>query len=218
MENGGVAAQAYFLLSVTPTAGDLVNIGADTYEFGGTGSNINVTIGGSATNARNNLSNAINSSGTETVYASAGNPAYNNSIRIQYADSPGGSPKVGPTTIALDSTMASGSNKWNCESLESSAIVPKMHGLIGKVTVDATMLATDSVGTYTLQLPPMEIFPQIIRWAAYAPGGQIKTTTARVDAGLGGPPHTIRFELGYGATPLVPYDFIVWEIINDTVA
>ena len=201
----GAAPEARFYMDTVPTAGYLVIIGGDTYEFDGTGTNINVVIGTLAV-CRNNLETAINEEGTALVVADQ--PVGSSAGRIRRAADPGGATVIGPTALALSAAMTAVTNVWNTTNLNNSGAARKLHAAYGKLIVDANMLVFDASGTFEQELP---FAPSTVTWRAFDSTGAEKATTALVEiAGA-----VISFLTAEGASPLVATDYVLWEAYGE---
>lgn len=136
-----------------PVEGDTVTIGADIYFFGTpTGGEIAVGLGGGAS-AWNNLVKAINENGTENVRASR----KGQSVRIESADAPGGTPQVSAIPVALSAAFSSAAGAWDGNELSSTS--EDLFRIVGCRTLSETDLEKDDIRV-TLDSPPIfaEVF------------------------------------------------------------
>lgn len=119
-------ASADLVIKSAPEEGDTVGIGADTYFFGSNppGGEIAVEQGAGPA-IWNAFIDAVNNQGTESVRAIR----RGRSVRIERADSPGGSPQVGGAPIALSANFAKDAGAWDSGSLSSgSADITRVRG------------------------------------------------------------------------------------------
>lgn len=192
----GYIGNAELVMSAQPVAGNTIGIGADTYEFDGVGANINVTIAGSAALTRAALITAINTLGTEAVFADENG----NNVRIQFADAAGGTPIVGtPTSMVLTEVITDAADVWNQANLNATGGPAVTKHASGTITVTAENLAT-------LVELPMSFTPVGVLWLAFASGGIPKATTATVV--IDG--DSLKFDFDAGGTPLVATDYVQW--------
>lgn len=137
MQMEGSVAIVRFVQSGQPSASDTLDIGADTYEFDGTGSNINVTIGADAEATLDNLISAINTSGTESILAEKFNAT---TTTIKSASTPGGTVIGANPDITID---ASGATNYVC--MEGNINMNTLAGVAAAKT--ATSCATLTITT-----------------------------------------------------------------------
>lgn len=171
----GMCSSAYIAMSANPTDGQLVTIGADSYEFDNDnsvgGGKIAVTIGASAADTRANLIAAVNGTASFSgLHATAidsvsgvaaaavgtldlkaaevdgdGAGGATDVIFIT-ADRPGGTPVGAALSAALSKTVAGAWNKSNIN--EQIGLAPST-----KMSAFAAALADDSATTYRLDFP-----------------------------------------------------------------
>lgn len=200
-EDVGHIAQACLVIITKPTAADTVTIEGDVYEFGGSGSNINVTIGADAAAARANLIAAINAEGSELVVADAPTtPA--TAVRIRPADRTGGTAQIGAgTDIAVSTTLAAGDpDVWNVANLDESGAPAYKKTASGKIVITAESLAN----TFTLELP---FTPAVLQWAAFDTNEAPKATDCQCK--ING--DYLEFDFNAGSTDLSATDIVVWQ-------
>jgi len=124
-----------------PNANDTLTIGADVYEFGGVGGNINVVIGGTPAATLTNLVTAINGSGTENIFGQAAGT----DLRILSADGAGGTPVGADPSIVLAEAITHINSIWNVgnvnmNTLGGRAKAARRHSAT-EVVVTAAMIA-----------------------------------------------------------------------------
>lgn len=199
-EDTGHVAQACLFLATLPTGTNTVTIGSDVYEFEGVGANINVLKGASAAESRANLVIAINTKGTELVFADQPTtPA--TSVRIRPADRTGGTPQIGVgTSIAVSETLADASDVWNVANLNESGAPAYKQVARGVIVITAESLAS----LFTLELP---FTPAVLAWAAFDTNGAPKATDCQCV--ING--DYLEFDFDAGSTDLSATDFVVWE-------
>lgn len=203
IENGAYS-RANLKMATKPTATDTVTIGTNVYEFGGTGSNINVTIGAAVANSRANLAAAINASGTAKVKAEV-STVPTAGVSIVLADAVGGTPVKGPSTsIALSRALTAAADVWDQANLSATGIAEgTSRRASGKVVINTTNVASPFA-------IPLDFTPARLIWAAFASTGAPKVTTATV--AISGT--YILIDAAAGATDLADTDFIVWQAIE----
>lgn len=147
--------QGNIRINVQPTEGDLIDIGADTYEFvdtlaAGVAGGIEVLVGGAAATALANIVAAVNGTvdvgtdgdgvGTERVVASIYNTDF---LHVEVANRPGGTPVPGTQPdIALAETIAD-SAVWDHGNLNLTGGQSPLRKALHIITVDAVNLAAD---------------------------------------------------------------------------
>ena len=196
----GVIGQARLICTTLPTATNTISIGADVYEADGVGANINFTIVAldpAATLA--NLIAAINTSGTEDVFASV-DAVVATVLVIENADAPGGTPTVGTASVVLAQALTPAGNIWDQTNLNATGHARFTYRAEGVLVIDAVNV---------LAVPVIELAftPTELEWATYATTGAPIPTTATgvITAGQ------IVFTPGAGGTPLIATDCIVWK-------
>lgn len=203
-QDQGHYGSAEIKIATKPTATDTVTIGADVYEFGGAGANINVTIGADAASARANLIVAINTLGTEKVFAdNPTTPA--TSVRIQQADRVGGTPEKGvPDSLVLASSLTAGTDGWNAANLNERGQPELTKRAAGRIVVNATNLG------FPVYIH-LDFTPVSLRWTARSATGAYKTTTAT--GAITG--NKIVFDFAAGGTDLAATDIVDWEAVGN---
>lgn len=192
----GHIGNAELVMSAQPVATNTIGIGADTYEFDGVGANINVVIGADAGETRDNLIEAINTSGTELVFADENG----NNVRIQNADAVGGTPVVGtPPSVVLTEAITDAADVWNQANLNATGGPATTKHASGTIVVTAENLAT-------LVELPMSFTPVGVLWQAFDASDVPKATTATVV--IDG--DSLKFNFDAGGTPLVATDYVQW--------
>lgn len=173
-----------------PTAADTLIIGADTYEFDGAGANINVVIGGTAADTRQNLVDAINTSGTENIVASLSGGTV---VYMLVADAPGGTPVVGAgPSIALTENITDVADVLRQTDFDESGRAPSKH-----FKTSITCTAENVAGSFVIAMP--EAVTNVM-WMAYTATGElIATTSATVAVSAG----NIVCDFSAGGSPLV---------------
>lgn len=197
----GVIGQARLICSTLIVANDTITIGADVYEADGVGANINFAIvGGDPGLTMANLIVAINTSGTENVFASVDSVVATIMV-IENADAPGGTPTVGTANIALAEAITPAGDIWDQANLNATGSARFSDRAEGTLVVDATNVAAAPL-KIELSFTPTEL-----EWAAFTAAGVPEPTTATgvITAGQ------LVFTLGTGGTPLVATDFIIWR-------
>lgn len=199
-EDTGHVAQACLYLATLPTDTNTVTIGSDVYEFEGAGSNINVLKGANAAASRANLVTAINTKGTEKVFADQPTtPA--TSVRIRPADRVGGTPQIGAgPSIAVSETLADSADVWNVANLNETGAPAYKKMASGKIVVTAESLAS----LLTLELP---FTPVVLHWAAFNTSDAPKATDCQ--CGING--DYLEFDFNAGSTDLIATDYVIWE-------
>lgn len=171
---------------LNPTATETLTIGADIYEFGGVGGNINVTIGVDLDATLTNFVTA-SAAGTEDI-------AYTNlgggDLEILTADAPGGTIYPNPIPVITPSQV-----------LDVVAIHSDGH--VAGQSQESGVLTFDAVNTLIAGLViPITITPRLIMWKLYAATGAEKATSMTVVTGAA----SITLDPTAGATPPVATD------------
>lgn len=160
----GTIPTALLLLPNVVTDNDTVTIGADIYEWddnasGLTVGTILVTFTGVG-DQRTALITAINTLGTENVFASAAGTG----VAVQLAASPGGAPTPGTESIVLDESITDAADVWNVDALtDMNDLGGRARGprpqAVTTIPVDAAMIASG----YVLSLPftPVDFLVQV---------------------------------------------------------
>lgn len=203
-ENTGYSPQAELLMPNQPTANDTIDIGADVYEFGGVGANINVVIGADAAETRVNLVAAINSPGTgvESVFAEDDIP--NTLVRIFEADQRGGTPIINVgSDIALAEAITDAADVWNQANLDTLGFPNALRTCAGSFLVTAENLAN----LFFIKVP---FTPRFVIFQAFSTIGASKDTTARGGVASG----QVFFDLDNGASPLIATDRVNFIVIG----
>lgn len=192
--DAGSIASARLAMPNQPLANDTIDIGGDTYEFDGVGGNINVVIGGSAAATRGNLITAINTNGTESVFADE----VGTSVQIQLADAPGGTPTVGTASLVLQEAITDAADVWNQADIDDAGgyAGPKSMAFF-VVDISNENLATDFAMLTTFTVDD-------VLWTAYDATGALKATTATLTA----TGQSVVVDADAGGSPLVATDVI----------
>jgi hypothetical protein len=101
VQTQGSPAVVQLIQAGQPTATNTLDVGADTYEADGSGSNINFVIGGTAEATMDNLLAASVASGTENLYWDKLSAT---TLRLRSADAPQGTVIGGSPAIDLDAS------------------------------------------------------------------------------------------------------------------
>jgi hypothetical protein len=203
VENGSFA-RANLKMATKPTATDTVTIGSNVYEFGGTGSNINVAIGAAVANSRTNLAAAINASGTAAVFAEV-STVPTAGVSIVAADAKGGTPVKGPgASIALSEGLTAVADVWDQANLSATGVA---EGTTKKATGKVAINAVNVASIFAIKL---DFTASKITWAAFSAAGAPKVTSATVT--ISG--NYLLVNAAAGATALVDTDFIVFTAIE----
>lgn len=170
--SSGSPASTTLLQGGQPTATNTIDIGADTYEFDGTGTNINVTIAGSAEGTLDNLLAAAVAYGTEALYWDKLDATH---LRLRNADAPQGNLLAGEQDIAID---CSGATNWSCEAGDVN-----MNTLGGSDAGTAdmastTLTITTAMITATTARVSFTFTPRVVQFSAYTSAGVVKAFTA----------------------------------------
>lgn len=169
----GSPASTTLLQGGQPSANDTLDVGADTYEFDGTGTaNINVTIGGTAEATLDNLLAAAVANGTENLLWDKLDATH---LRLRNADAPQGNLLAGEQDIAID---ASGATNWSCEAGDVN-----MNTLGGAAAGTAemastTLTITTAMITATTARVSFTFTPRVVQFSAYTSAGVVKAFTA----------------------------------------
>jgi|APSaa5957512622_1039677.scaffolds.fasta_scaffold18667_2 hypothetical protein len=200
----GSYSSAILNFATLPIAADTVTIGADVYEFGNPGANIDVPITPlDVTATMNDFIDAINGAaavenGTENVLAEA----VGASVKITYADAPGGTKSAvgsGVSTMVLSEVLTAVADVWNQANLNACGRAAGKFAF-GTVVIDATNLAT----AFTIDLP---FDPAGCSWKAFAAANTEKATSATAVIGT----NLLTVDADAGGTPLIATDYIVWH-------
>jgi hypothetical protein len=101
VQNEGAASVVQLIQAGQPTATNTLDIGGDTYEADGVGSNINFVIAGTAEGTMDNLLAAAVANGTEYLYW---DKLDSTTLRLRSADGPQGNVTAADPSIALDAS------------------------------------------------------------------------------------------------------------------
>ena len=159
VEDAGSVATASLIMSAQPTAADTIGIGADTYEFNGAGANINVTIGGSAAATRANLITAINTLGTEKVFADGVGTA----VRIRSANARGGSVVGVSPNIVLAESITAAADVWDVGNVNMNTLAgePPSSGQVAHAALTVTAAMITSGARVDFPFTPVHLTVQV---------------------------------------------------------
>lgn len=188
----------------TVTLTDLVTI-VDVYEFDGVGGNINVPIGATEDETRDNLADAINNQGRMPVVAEH-TLTFSEGVHVEGADRRGGTPTSGVGFFA-PASFSSANNWWTSGAAVLGTPARSGQMTRGRITVDATMIASPT-GWLHVRLP---FEPDYIdHWVYAATSNAAKPNTMTVTK-VGG---LVLFNYLAGAQPLEEGDviaFVAWK-------
>lgn len=184
----GHVATAELRLDAVPTTGKLVGVSTDTYEFtAGSpgGGNTAVSPGANAAASRTNLIAAINAGGIAVKATERAE-----CVRIQSADTAGGTPAEGkPATTPLSSDI-SATNVWNRQNLDETGAAPtlKVSGIevvnktqtkFGEIRIP-TGISTLMLACCSVKLTRMGVLPPItLDWPFTADGSDLVIAVGR---------------------------------------
>lgn len=169
----GVKGEAILLIGTNPTADDTVVIGGETWTFkAAAASTSQVTIGGTVAASIANLVAKINANTALYIYASA----LATGMKIQYAQTAGGTPKWGtPTSYALSETLTAAADVWIQDNL--NAIGQTNH--LYETHCDVTATTENIANTFTI---PMDFTVTTLRFRMVASDGTpLPSRTAKAE-------------------------------------
>lgn len=136
----GITGEAIILIGTLPTIGNTVVIGGETWTFvAAAASTYQVTRGASAATAIAALVAKINAYTALYIVASA----LATGVKIQFAQSAGGTAKIGtPTSLALSETLTDAADVWNQDNLNATGQTNHLYQTITGIECTAENLAT----------------------------------------------------------------------------
>jgi len=170
----GIKGEAILLLGTKPTVDDTVVIGGETWTFkAAAASTYQVTIGAAVANSLANLVAKINANTALYIVASV---VGTTGMKIQFAQSAGGTAKWGtPTSYALSETLTAAADVWIQDNL--NAIGQTNH--LYETHCDVTATTENIANTFTI---PMDFTVTTLRFRMVASDGTpLPSRTAKAE-------------------------------------